>query len=519
MSTYANITTISDLPQTTGRVNVAYHDEYINKNSIWTLMEDAYNNDIKRYAHRYLVAPPGVFQEELNDNDSIKSTIEKLIIPVADGSTWTYAAKAYAAGGFEADLVPRTIKGFISLVGEHAPVMEVPTKMEYIRKEATKDNMDINTLYLRVVRGVLLKGRVPLVLDIHDDQIKIVEYKAESLIDWEAMDVSSDSSLFKYAIFKDVINNESYDPFDSNSQRYFDVYYHHYLDNGVYRVKKITITDSDVEPIEEIITPLYKGKTLSFIPILAIGAIDNTPDVDAIPLVGIANCTTAIYDLSCMLKHAEKTSAVPTMYITGVNPEDAPTVTGAGVCIVLPDYTSKVGYTITDTSAMTHIKNRMADYYMQAQELGASLLGSSKQGSESGEALRLRQASSTATVKSIVVNVGEGFTRLLNMIAEWIGEPKESSFEPNREFSTFALTANDTIALVQTWQAGAISHSTLLENFRKSGMLKAGETVEEEKSTLKEPDEKYVELGGNPGVNPLDVGEGLPKSNTMNKNV
>lgn len=484
-------------------------------------MDDSFNNDIKRYAHRYLVAPPGLFQDLGNKESEIKKTIESLISPIASGSNWTSAAKAYAAGGFDADLVPRTLRGFMSLVSEHDPIVIIPDKLDYINKSATKDNKSLVEVYLRTVAAVLLRGRCPLVLDIQNEQIKIVEYPAQSLIDWESMDESEDSSLFKYAIFKDSIENPDFDPIDNSNKRSFVCYHYHHLVSGVYTVTTI-IDDTDYKGEKRIsVTPKYKGKTLNFIPGVAIGSIDNTPDVDTIPLVGIANCTLAIYDLSCMLRHAEKTSAVPTMWITGVEKDQAPSVTGAGVCITLPDYTSKIGYTTTDTTCMTHIKDRMADYYAQAQELGASLLGSTKHGSESGEALRLRQASSTATLKSVVTNVGRGVDHLLKMAGQWIGSAEEISFSPNREFSTFALTANETVALVQSWQAGAISHSTLLENFRKAGMLKAGETVDDEKKTLKIDGEKYeepVESSKN-SQNGLDIAASLPKSNTFDKNI
>ena len=194
--------------------------------------------------------------------------------------------------------------------------------------------------------------------------------------------------------------------------------------------------------------------------------------------------------------------------------------TGAGVVLTLPDYQARVGYTTTDTSAMTHIQSRMEDFYNQAQELGASLLGSRKNGTESGEALRLRQASSTATLKSVVDNTGDGFEYTLQMAAIWMNEnPKDIRFDPNSEFSTFALTANETVALVQSWQSNAFSHSTLLDNFRRAGMLHAGETVEDELKRLEDPNEIYVESCGckpqpnqsnsNSNLNEIDVAENI----------
>ncbi len=499
-----------------------YSYEYQRQLPIWLQMQDTYNTDVKRYAQRYLAPPPGLFQEDLVNNTEITNSVQGLKIPVAEGSGWPAAAKAYALGGFEPDLVSRTLKGFSSLVSEHEGVTELPDSMEYLYKEATKDKLTLQRLYLNIVHMDLLKGRVPLYIDIFEEKPVLVQYAPESLVYWRRKNAGPDNSLFEYAILKEYIPNPDFTIATRGSyMEYLEVYLELYLDkddNDTFKIRKYSQNTSGAYITEDIV-PMVKGKTIDFIPLVAIGAIDNTPDIDVAPLLGISNCVTQIYSLGCLLAHAETKSAVPTMFMTGVDNENAPDVTGAGVVLTLPDYQARVGYTTTDTSAMSHIQSRMEDFYAQAQELGASLLGSKKHGTESGEALRLRQASSTATLKTVVENIGYGIQYTLQMIAIWMGEDKESViFEPNDEFSTFALTANETVALVQSWQSGAISHSTLLDNFRRAGMLQAGDSVDDEKERLEDPDEIYVEPCGcedkgaktsSAGKAELDIAESL----------
>ncbi|MDX1698978.1 MAG: DUF4055 domain-containing protein [Melioribacteraceae bacterium] len=476
-----------------------YSVEYRKSLPVWQQMYDSYQQDIKRYAQRYLAPPPGLFQEDLVKNAEIALATRGLTIPVAEGSGWSEAAKAYALGGFEPDLVSRTLKGFSSLVGEHEPVIELPDNMEYLVNEATKDKLSLNRVYLNTVHSTLLSGRTPLYIDIFEEKPVIVKYRPESLIYWRRKDAGPDNSLFEYAVLREYVPNPDFSIFQGGHfKEFLEVLLELYLDpeDGTFRLRKHTETLSQGY-ITEDITPSYKGKTIDFIPLIAVGSIDNTPDVDVAPLLGISNCVVQIYSLGCMLNHAESKSAVPTMFMTGVEPNDAPSVTGASVLLTLPDYQSSVGYTKTDTSAMSHIQSRMEDFYAQAQELGASLLGSHKNGTESGEALRLRQASSTATLKSVVNNVGEGIKNILKMIGVWMNQnPEEILFKPNNEFSTFALTANETVALIQSWQSNAISHSTLLDNFRRAGMLQAGDSVEDEQERLEDPEEVYVEPCG-----------------------
>jgi len=515
-------------------VTVDTHESYGRALSQWTKMDDCYNRDVIRFAHRYIAAPAGQMSTTLltaEQKSQMQKSTEGLIQPIAEGSGWSEFPLTikYINDGYVPDLLGPTTRGNMSLVGEHKSVFESPSNLEYLEKNASKDGKTLNEVFLRSVLQILMKGRCPLVLDVDDSdgKLKIVQFSEKALLNWESTSESTDDSGFKWAIFRDFESNPDYDPISNRTvNKYNEVIIRHMLVNGIYTIEKHRIVDD--KQITETIIPEYMGKSLDFIPVIACGSLDNTPDIDVIPLEGIADCEIGIYDLSCMLKHAENTSAVPTMYMTGVDESETPAVTGLGVLLALADSQARVGYTTTDTSAMVHILSRIADLYAQAQELGASLLGSRKGASESGEALRLRQAASTASLKSVVGNVGIGLEKLAKWATEWAGsDVDETTFSPNQEFSTFALTANETIALVQSWQSGAISHSTLLENFRKAGTLQPGETVQDEIDRLAEPGEKYepiVEEGdgktNTPGVDAdLDAGEGMQKTNTMNKNV
>lgn len=521
-------------------VTVAENAEYEASLAKWALLEDCYNVNLKAHAQRYITPPPGLFQESLVNNSALQAAMTGLITRVAVGSGWSAAPIIYVNGGFEPQLIGKTLQGFMSLVSEHDPVVTLPDSIEYLRDSCTKDDKDLVEFYLSVIFDILLTGRVPILIDLDDKgKLKFVKYKAKALIDWGTAQVGTNDSKFTYAVFRDYEINPEFNPINARGvSKYREVIHYHYIDNDVYTVEQYKMINGKYVPADVII-PKYKGKTLNFIPLVTIGSLDNTPDIDTIPLEGIANCVLEIFTLSCMLKHAEKTSAVPTLYMTGADESEVPNATGADVCITLADSQARVGYTTTDTTSMSHIQSRMADYYSQAQELGANLLGARRGTSESGEALRLRQAAATASLKSIVDNAAKGLVSLLHMMLNWTGSSSTLAtgyegleFEPNREFSTFSLTANETIALVQAWQATSISHSTLLENFRKAGMLKAGETVEDELATLAlagekfEPIESTITTGpggtqkaGTSGTPELDVGEEMPKANSMDKNI
>ena len=493
------------------------HDSYVSHIHIWNKISYTKNLTAKENAHKLFPPPFGTLDEKLKNNEYIQNATKYIETPIAKGSDYSGAAVAFYEGGHVPSLVSHTISSFISLANQHEATVELPSRLEYVKNNASKDGKSLDKVYVEILTEVLSKGRQIVLLDTDesDNKLKIVLYKAESMKDWGATKNETDDGIFSYCIIEDKKLNDEYDPTSGKNDKYIDIVFYHTIENNVYTVKKQESINGKVID-EKTITPSFMGKKLDFIPILAIGSVDNTPDVDPPPLEGIAECVVQIYKLTCLLYHAERTSSVPTMYGTGIDEDSVPDVTGADVFIPLVDTQSTLGYTKTDTSQMKHLQERIDGFYFQAQELGASILGSRKGTSESGEALRLRQAASTATLKSIVTNVGHGIEKILKMMAKWVGSPDELRFDPSKEFSTFSLTANETIALLQAWQGRAVSHSTLLENYRKAGMLQPGETVEDEMSRLAIDGEMFEDVDDK--VN-LGVGKSLPPKKPLDKKI
>ena len=102
---------------------------------------------------------------------------------------------------------------------------------------------------------------------------------------------------------------------------------------------------------------------------------------------------------------------------------------------------------------------------------GASLLGPTKKAAESAEALNLRQASSGATLVTIVARVGAAIEEVLEMAATISGGKGEVEFTPNYEFAELALSSADILALLNAWMSGGISRMTFLENMQAAGIL------------------------------------------------
>jgi hypothetical protein len=95
--------------------------------------------------------------------------------------------------------------------------------------------------------------------------------------------------------------------------------------------------------------------------------------------------------------------------------------------------------------------------------------------------------------------------RTLKGIGQWMGLSDaalaEITFKPITEFG-LALTPQEQEQLVQSWLAGAISHDTVLTNFRKAGILPEGVSEENELTKIQSEAPKTTEV--------LIEGEGQP---------
>ncbi len=399
------------------------------------------------------------------------------------------------------ELVNYTLRGLLGLVIKQLPTVSLPSEMEYLTDDATVDGKSLNDLYLYLLSEVLLTGRAFLLVDIDktDGKLKFAVYTAEAISNWLSEKSGSDDARLLEVVLVETNQSSGITSAErgvlhlgvqSDVYTSYEVEIHEKLGNRDYATKKTV--------------PSYKGQIHDKIPGVMIGSSDLTPKVDKAPLAGIARTALQIYQLDADLRQAEYMTCNPTLVLTGVDAESLPSVVGSTVAIALPDYTSKAYYTQTDTSALDHIRRRIVDLHNHALQQGASLLGGQGNVSESGEALRIRQASTGATLVSVAYTVGLGIQKGLNTIADWIGVEEEAVFEPSTEFTTYAMTAQEQLAIVNSWLEGAISDDTLLDNFRRAGMLQTGDTIEDERKRgggkrYVEPDEGNNSGGNNSG--------------------
>ena len=112
--------------------------------------------------------------------------------------------------------------------------------------------------------------------------------------------------------------------------------------------------------------------------------------------------------------------------------------------------------------------------------LGARILAPERKVSETAQAAAIHQAGENSVLASIAQSISIGLTHCMEWMANWAGVPGPISVEINRVYLPNSLTYQDVQALVQSWQAGAISHETLFSNLVKGDVIASDVSFQDE---------------------------------------
>jgi len=459
------------------------HSDYINAASKWQTVRDALEGEtaIKASNTRYLPMPAAMEKVEAV---APTSTSYYEAYPYNDHKNKPYAS--YKMRARFPEFTDATLRGIVGLILRNPSAYNNLPYEEFLNS-CTPDGKNFSELELYLNTEVMSLGRCGILAD--PDPItgrpKIVVYKTEDIVNWQT-EGSDENLVYTGVLLRDTATRSSFWE-AGNTDRY------HLLliinNEGVYEIGKYKNGK-----LYESIVPTVQGKPLNYIPFIALGTVDLTPDIDAPPLWPLANLAVSIYQVDADLRNAQYMSCNPMLTLSGVDPEQIPTAIGSNVALILEQPEAKAYYPKTDTSALDHVRMYIKDKMSEAIRLGANLLGNDNTLAESGEAIRLRQSMAAATVASVVATTGNGLQRLCNMIAEWMSRTPNVEILVNKEFSSFQMTANEQIALVQSWQAGILSSETTLENFRRAGMLQEGEDPKAELERIKNDTHTYAAL-------------------------
>ncbi|MCA2013509.1 DUF4055 domain-containing protein [Cereibacter sphaeroides] len=428
------------------------HPAYTTFAPSWRLMRDAVagEDDIKGAGEQYLPMKSG--QAAMKDAAKQKKAFE-----------------AYAARAEFPEIVAPTIRGAVGVMFSKPAEIQLPTRMEHLLERATIDGLTMDSLQRRIATEVMTTGRYGLLPGIRNGVPHLAGYTAESIINWDSTDGEADFAVLDETGW--VRNRET------GSWAEVERYRECTVLEGRYVSRLWSKGSGGWEPAgdEEARTP--RGAPLSGMPLVFIGSMDITPSPDDVPLYGLAKLAVRAYRLDADRSWALHMTSEPTPWMNGFNDaqqaiEDGavPQGLGSAALWILPEG-AQAGYLEFSGPGLAAQADAIADTLERAAHFGAQVIqrGSS---AESGEALKLRAASQTATLTTIAQTVASGLEKALRNIATWIdADPDQVTVTPNLDFFDRTMTADEARAVWEGWQNGVYDYRSVIEKLKHGNWL------------------------------------------------
>jgi hypothetical protein len=466
-------------PKTTVKINPAAtkHPEWEDHFDEWRLMRNTARGEkrMKDEGQEYLPMPTGFAKQP-------------------DRGVRMYTA--YRTRAQFPEIVSPTILGMAGIICQVEIDADLPEAMMPLWDKATKDGMPLEAFFLKLVSEIMTTGRYAVLAEADREGSEIpylCGYTAESLINW-----ATDRSFF-------VLD-------ESESQR--DGY--RWADTQKYRVLELVdgryqqTIEGGEEGSAEVVKPARRGgDALDEIPLVVVGTMELTTEIQQPPLIGVARSALAMYQLSADYRYQLYATGQETLVIYNA---DAPAAVGAGLVISLKggskeDQPVKAEYVGPKGTGIQAHREAIKDEREAAAQHGAKLFDQDTGGQESGEAKKIRYAAQTATLMTIAITSASALEKSLRYIAIMMGiDPSTVVVRPNLSFLDMKLSPTEAKALVDMWMSRAISYETLYENLKRGELANAERSAEEELELI---DEETVDDPRETGILPRNPQSGI----------
>lgn len=375
----------------------------------------------------------------------------------------------------------RTLRGMTGMVQRKAPEIVIPDKMKSFMEKTTSDGHSFVMFLDELTRESLSIGRSGILVDHFpnatvNDLPHLCTYKAEDITEWKEEKIDGIKKLTRV-----VLRDETESTIDSDAMEYLELS----LVEGVYTVQRYKIVMANREEVRmdigELVTPQVAGKSLDYIPFFFVNAYDLRPEINKPPFLDLVNMNISHYRNSADYEHALYMTAQPTPWVAGVMSEDSkPKSIGPSTIWYLSEGGS-AGLLEFTGKGISAQQQAMKDKEDRMAALGARMIAENANRNETVDTARLRGRGEMSLLLSVVTTIEAALLSILKLVAEWSGTPSESIIvKMNRDFVETRMSHQEITALVNAWQMGAISHSTLVDNYKRGEIVPLDRTAEQE---------------------------------------
>ena len=376
----------------------------------------------------------------------------------------------------------RTKKGLIGGVFRKPPTVELPSQLEYLEDDASRNGISLNNLSKLTTGEILETARGGLLSDFpqteegltlsetKDNKAYIINYEANQIINWH---LDEGGTLDLVVLLEEI--DVSTDDFSFESERRYrvlrlvdGVYSQSYYDDG-----------GDLLWMSE--PRKADGTTFNEIPFSWVGAEDNDETIDSAPLYDIAVVNIGHYRNSADYEESCFFVGQPTPVISGltqswVDDNGTNYMIGSRAAWLLPDGGRGE---LLQAAPNQMPQQAMKDKEDQMIAIGARVVQDNS-GNETATTARINHTGENSALGTIADNVSAAYTKVLGWCAEFMGaSDEEIVFKLNTEFFDMSLDAQTITAQIMLVDRQIIAKTDLRDNLRKGGVLDADRTDEE----------------------------------------
>lgn len=419
-------------------------------------------------------------RDAVEGEDAIHESGEAYLPRLADQTDERYLAYVQRAPFYNA--AGRTVDGLTGLVFRKAPTITLPEKFD--ADDVDGDGTPIGSWCEQVMEEMVVCGRVGLLVDMPPApdgaatrgdmeaagiRPTVRTYTAESVINWERGQVGGKTRLVRVVLA------------EAGAGAVVDQFRELVIVDGAYVQRLYRRNSAGELVVTDERTPLMAGKPLSLLPFVLIGARGIEARASKPPLIDLVNVNLSHYRSAADLESGAHIGGIPTMVVTGHHAEEGETLAiGCDRALVFGESDAKVQfleYTGQGLDALFKLLDRKEQ---QMATLGARILSQDKAAAESGVSQAIKRGGENSVLASLARSASEGITRALTLACEWGAIPGDARIVLNTDYLPESMSAQELTALVQAWQAGAISHETLFHNLRAGELIADGVDYETE---------------------------------------
>lgn len=450
------------------------HPEYQANESIWEMCEDfvAGEQAVKKAGQKYLPKLSGQ----------------------SPGAYEAYKDRAPFFGG-----VARTVSALTGAMFRKLPAINLPSSLEYMRRDATGTGMSLNEVAIALTTEVMKTGRAGILVDRDENGGKpyLVTYDADDIINW---DITEGNEFI--VLEEEKVERDPNDKFELKEvEGYRELSYDfdgNYIVN-IWEERQVDAKSKKTEyQIVQVIQPLKNGKPIQYIPFCAISPTGLDLDIDRPPILDMVNVLLAWWRVSADHAHAIHTICVPTPVVSDDDVqgnEEFVLSLGPDACLKLSS-TGKAEFLEFKGQGLSEVTKHKEQLMDMLGALGARLVvgTGNKTTIETAEGARIREATGSAILGSIIASVEAALEKVLRWAADWENtNPDDVEVKLNRELVSTSIDANMLTAMLNSVIKGQMSFETFYRNLESAGLTDPGVDAEDEKKRIKDNPQLIVD--------------------------